>query len=406
MHNLHCLMFGWEFPPMHSGGLGVACEGLVRGLAKNDVKITLVLPHSGPANAPFDVRFPTQEIATAMAVPSLLTPYDDWSSYGQRFQSMRKEAGIDELYGPDLGQAVEQFTAMSVELTKDVHPDVIHCHDWMTFGAGVRAGHYHHVPVIAHVHATEFDRTDFRPNPWIADREREGLLQADGVIAVSRYTKNLLMREYGIPGHKIRVVHNGHEHTTARAATTLTTRRPHRPMVLFLGRMTVQKNPMLFLDMAKRVNALRPDVTFVMAGDGPMLGQLIERACQLGLQDHVAFAGKVSRSEAQSLFARADCFVMPSLSEPFGLVALEAVGHGVPVILSRQSGAAEVIDHCFTVDFWDTDRMADCILTVLREAPLARQLRSEAPRVLQRLTWKHQAAIVRDIYATLSRTRS
>lgn len=401
MDKLHCLMFGWEFPPMHSGGLGVACEGLVKGLAKNDVKITLVLPHSGPSNAPFDVRFPTQEIAGAIAVPSLLQPYDSWQSYGQRFQSLRKETGIDELYGPDLGNAVEQFSAMSVELTKDLKPDVIHCHDWMTFGAGVRAGRYHGVPVIAHVHATEYDRTDFKPNPWIAERERWGLQNATGVIAVSRYTKNLLMREYGIPGHKISVVHNGHEHPTIRAKTQLTTHQPHRPMVLFLGRMTVQKNPMLFLDMAKRVREQRPDVTFVMAGDGPMLGSLIDRACQLGLQDAVAFAGKVSHGEAQMLFKRASCFVMPSLSEPFGLVALEAVGHGVPVVLSRQSGASEVIDHCFTVDFWDTDRMADCILTVLREAPLARQMRSEAPRILQRLTWKHQAGIVRDIYNTL-----
>lgn len=400
-------MFGWEFPPLHSGGLGVACEGLVRGLSKNDVDITLVLPHNGAvADAGIHLRSPTEAIASAITVPTLLQGYDSWHSYEQRFHSLRKDAGIDELYGPDLGSAVEHFTAMSVELTKDLHPDVVHCHDWMTFGAGVRAGRHHGVPVVAHVHATEFDRTDFHPNPWIADRERAGLLGADTVIAVSRYTKNLLVREYGIPAHKIRVVHNGHEHIHARTNIAVTTHLPHRPMVLFLGRMTVQKNPMLFLEMAKRVHTLRPEVTFVMAGDGPMLGQLIDRACELGLQDCVAFAGKVSRGEVQTLFSRADCFVMPSLSEPFGLVALEAVGHGVPVVLSRQSGAAEVIDHCFTVDFWDTDRMADCILTVLREQPLAQQLRAEAPRVLQRLTWRHQAGIVRDIYNTLVHPRS
>lgn len=397
-------MFGWEFPPLHSGGLGVACEGLVRGLQKNGVKITLVLPHAGAgAGGDLDVRSPTEEQYATIRVRSALLAYDDWASFDARMRTGRMPKGVEDLYGPDLGAAVELFTRMSVDMTHDVRADVVHCHDWMTYEAAARAADYHDKPMVAHVHATEFDRTDFHPNPWIADRERTGLLRADRVIAVSGYTKGLLTKHYGIPSDKISVVYNGHEHRELHGHTAIFSQhgKPHAPVVLFLGRLTVQKNPWQFLEVAKRIVNLRPDVRFVMAGDGPMLGTLVERSQELGIGHAVAFTGKVSNREAQALFRRADCFVMPSLSEPFGLVALEAIAHGTPVVLSKQSGASEVIEHGFKVDFWDTDRMADCILTILREQPLAQQLKSEAPRVLSRLTWKNQARVVRSIYETL-----
>jgi len=399
--NMHTLMFGWEYPPHHSGGLGVACQGLVRGLMKNGVHVTLVLPHNqGIPEGNMDMRFPTDELCETVQVESLLQPYDTFGEYDARLQitNLPRESGA--LYGPDLGQAVENFTAMSIAMTKDVRADVVHAHDWMTFEAGRRAANYHGKPFIAHVHATELDRTNFSPNTWIAERERNGLLAADQIIAVSQYTKNLLANHYGIPTDKIRVVHNGHDQKAALTQPLLMTKYgdEKRPLVLFLGRLTVQKNPWQFLEVAKRVHDVSLQVQFVMAGDGGMLSELIDRTCELGLEDSVIFTGKVQGREIDALYKRADCFVMPSLSEPFGLVALEAIAHNTPVIVSKQSGVAEVLDHAFKVDYWDTDMMADCLLTILREKPLADQLKAEAPRILTRLTWKNQASKVSSIY--------
>lgn len=408
MH-IHTLMFGWEYPPRSEGGLGVACQGLVRGLLGNNVRVTLVLPSEGAENEPgLDVRAPTEEHVKNIRVAAMLQPYDGWADYAARIRA-KGDVPAGDLYGWDLAEAVERYTALSVELTKDVAPDVVHCHDWMTYDAGVRAARHHGKPLVAHVHATELDRTDFHPNRWIADRERAGLLAADRVVAVSGYTRDILTRHYGIPGDKICVVHNAHDRQPlieSRERISSQFGLSKEPLVLFLGRLTVQKNPWQFLEVACRVRGIDPRVRFVVAGDGPLLPTLVERACELGMGDDVIFTGRLKDSEVRLLFARADCFVMPSLSEPFGLVALEAIAHGTPVIMSRQSGVAEVVDHAFKVDFWDADKMADCILTILREQPLAEQLISEAPRVLQKLTWRNQAGHIVSMYRDLLRDSS
>jgi glycogen(starch) synthase len=398
--SLHSLMFGWEYPPRHAGGLGVACQGMVRGLLKNGVHVTLVLPSGEAEDGHVDIRFPTLAQWMEIRVDSDLQPYDDFAAYAFRSEARHVPEDMGDLYGPDLGAAVERYTALAVDMTRDVHPDVIHCHDWMTFEAGLRARTHHEVPMIAQIHATELDRTDFHPDERIAKLERESLRKADKVIAVSRYTKQILVQHYGIDGDKISVVHNGHDVQARKVTPTLVAQhgKTKQPLILFLGRLTVQKNPWQFIEIAERVHALRPDARFVMAGDGPMLPMLIERTAEKKLSDCVLFTGKVSRAEVQSLYAEADCFVMPSLSEPFGLVALEAIEHGTPVIVSKQSGVAEVLDHAFKADYWDADKMADCILTILREEPLARQLTSEAPRLLQRLSWKNQAGAIRSVY--------
>lgn len=397
-------MFGWEYPPKHLGGLGVACQGLVRGLLKNGVRVTLVLPHSNAQpEENMHVVFPTDEMRESVLVPSLLNPYDDEWTYEQRILTHSLPKEESSLYGHDLGQAVEQFTALSVEMTKNIHADVVHCHDWMTYEAGIRAAKHHDKPLVTHIHATEFDRTDFHPNEWIAGKERRGLQMADRIVAVSAYTKNLLVSHYGISVGKITVLHNGHDqpHDMVKPAILSQHGKKRHPLILFLGRMTVQKNPLQFLEVAKRVRVFMPDVEFVMAGDGPMLPFLIDRACEMGLQDNVIFTGKVHGRDVRALYQAADCFVMPSLSEPFGLVALEAIAHDTPVIVSKQSGVAEVLDHAFKVDYWDTDKMADCIITILREEPLSAQLKAEAPRILRRLSWKNQAHKLRSIYTDL-----
>jgi len=402
---LHSLMFGWEYPPRHLGGLGVACQGMVRGLLQNGVKITLVLPFAGTEDAgDVEIRFPTDKHVEKIKVASMLLPYDSPEVYLQRIQGIPREAA--HIYGEDLGHAVHIFTETSVEVTKDLQPDVIHTHDWMTYEAGIRVSRFHNKPLVSHIHATELDRTHFHPNQWIYDRERYGFEQSDHIIAVSNYTKNILVQHYGINPDKISVVHNGSDetyHAPAPMFVETTTVPKKRPMVLFLGRLAIQKGPLHFLEMASLIHQFRPDVEFVMAGDGHMLPSLIDRTIQMGLEDTVAFAGKVSNTEARNLYAQAACFVMPSLSEPFGLVALEAIAQGTPVILSRQSGASEVVGHCFKVDFWDTEKMADCVLTILREAPLAAQLTAEAPRILQKLTWSNQSGHIRSIYESIIR---
>lgn len=394
-------MFGWEYPPHHSGGLGVACQGLVKGLLQNGVKVTLVLPHPHGQDDGAHMRFPTEDTIETIMVPSLLQPYETVEQYAQRLQISSVPREANALYGENMGQAVESFSAMAVSMTKDVTPDVVHAHDWMTYEAGRRAARHHKVPFVAHIHATELDRTNFSPNEWIAERERRGLLAADRIIAVSQYTKNLIVQHYGIDPAKVSVVYNGHnlEHIgTSHSNLTIQHGTKKNPLVLFLGRMTIQKNPWQFLQVARRISDVMPQAQFVMAGDGEMLTEMVELACDLGISEKVIFTGKVRGKEIEKLYRNASCFVMPSLSEPFGLVALEAIAHGAPVVVTRQSGVAEVLDHAFKVDFWDTEKMADVILTILREEPLADQLKTEAPRVLQKLTWRNQSALVQSIY--------
>jgi len=396
-------MFGWEYPPAHLGGLGVACQGIVRGLLHHGAKVTLVLPHSAGTEDGVTMVSPQIQMSDdgeMMKVPSLLDPYDGMGSFALRLSGMRlKDNGIGQLYGQNLGEEVDRFTSVAVDMTKNTHPDIVHTHDWMTLEAGARAATYHRKQHVAHVHATELDRTEFNPNMWILKREIAGLKKADHILAVSAYTQNLLVKEYGIAKHKITVLHNGSSEPSA--VHRQSDHASHHPLVLFLGRLTVQKGAEYFIDAVKYVAKIRPDARFVVAGEGYMLPELIAKACRLGLQDQIVFAGKVTSTEAKKLYKKAACFVMPSVSEPFGLVALEAITHGAPVILSRQSGASEVVSNALLVDFWDTDKMADCIATVLREKAMGEEMRSQTPRILSSLTWHRQANKILSVYNKL-----
>ncbi len=402
--SLHTLMFGWEYPPVHCGGLGVACQGIVRGLKHHGAAVTLVLPHDSASEDGVSILSTASlGVEGLIAVQTRLHPYDSAETFAARIADQQHADPLSpELYGRDLGEAVERFTASAVDLTKNVPADIVHSHDWMTIGAGVRAARALGKPLVAHVHATELDRTEFHPNAWIFAQELKGLQAADHVLAVSGYTKNLLTREYGIPEDKITVLHNG-----AFAAPHIdhhVERHDKRhPLVLFLGRLTVQKGVSYFLRAARKIADHRSDVRFVVAGEGYLLPQLIAQSCDMGLADKIIFAGRVTNAEARKLYQKADCFVMPSVSEPFGLVALEAITHGAPVVMSRQSGAAEVIQNSLVVDFWDTDKMADCILTVLREEPLRRAMHSQTPRVLKNLTWERQAGKIMAAYRDVIR---
>jgi glycosyltransferase involved in cell wall biosynthesis len=396
----HTLMFGWEYPPRHLGGLGVACQGLVRGLLGHGAKITLVLPSSqAHKDNGMEVVSPTEEHIRTVRINSNLQPYDSPTSFAQNISS-HTDSEIP-LYGEDLGHAVHEFTECAVKMTKDTKPDVVHSHDWMTFEAGRRAAKYHNVPFVAQIHATELDRTHFKPNQWIYNKEKSGLEAADHIITVSGYTKNILIKEYGIDSNKIEVVHNGaytaFDTPPPLEASSIVAEEKH-PLILFLGRLTVQKGAFHFLEAARLAHNHNPDIRFVVAGEGYLLGELIDRACEMGLRDTIMFAGKVSSDEAKKLYKQASCFVMPSTSEPFGLVALEAITHETPVIVSKQSGVSEVLNHSFQIDFWDIDKLSDCMLTVIREKPLAAQLRSQALSCVHKLSWENQAAKVLSVY--------
>lgn len=393
-------MFGWEYPPLHLGGLGVACQGIVQGLLHHGAKLTLVLPHGAGKEDGVQILSPQIKVTgdgDVISIPSVLQPYDSFHTYASRLSDASLlDDGISQLYGRNLGEEVERFTSMAVDMTKNVRPDIVHTHDWMTIEAGARAANYHDKPLIAHVHATELDRTEFNPNPWIYKQELAGLKQADHILAVSGYTKNLLIKEYGIKPDKITVLHNGSAEVHRMRPQTQHKKR--HPLVLFLGRLTVQKGAQYFIEAAAEVSKHNPDVRFVVAGEGYLLPELIAQSVKLGLEDRMIFAGKVTSTEAKKLYQHAQCFVMPSVSEPFGLVALEAITHGAPVILSRQSGASEVVHNALLTDFWDTKKMADCILTVLREDPLCKEMRSQTPRILSSLTWTRQANTILSVY--------
>lgn len=400
----HTLMFGWEYPPVSLGGLGVACQGLAEGLVNHGVHVSLTLPHNQAINKD-GIQFlsPTDSVGSVRLetwnVPSLLQPYDTIESYEKRVTEYRNvHRKLDDIYGADLFEAIAYYTAKSIETTKNIQADLVHAHDWMTYSAGIESAHHHDIPFVAHIHATELDRTHFQPNEWIYDREKLGFLAAEKIIAVSNYTKQILVDYYSINPHKIEVVHNGINPDNHTATEQEHYYSPSNPMVLFLGRLSLQKGAMHFLEMASLVHQKRPDVQFVIAGGGDMFGALIDRSIELGLENNILFAGKVDSAEATLLYKQASAFVMPSLSEPFGLVALEAALHETPVILSKQSGASEVLDHCFKVDFWDTERMADCALTIIEDSAMAEQMRQHSKVTIQSLHWNNQANKVKQIY--------
>ena len=439
------LVFGWEFPPQVSGGLGVACHGLIAALARQGVKITLVLPKAQglPTDCPVDLlpasrvdlasvtrrnlrRVLSRATVQLVEVDSLLQPYLTPAGYAQRLVQVRRERPVpvetthpEEVtevvpagqflefsghYGPDLLQEVSRYAVVGARLGKQRRFDLIHCHDWMTYLAGVEAKQQSGRPLIAHVHATEFDRSGDRPNSDIYRIERYGLECADLVIAVSHRTRDTLLQRYGLPPAKVAVVHN------AVSKETLVRREEVRrhlkeKIVLFLGRVTQQKGPEYFVSAAAKVleelRARGLTARFVMAGSGDLLPEMIERVAALRLHQHFHFTGFLRGRELETMFAMSDLYVMPSVSEPFGITPFEAILHGVPTIVSRQSGITEVLRHVIKVDFWDVDELARQILRVLTDEAFARQLAADSYRELAAVSWDKAATQVRELYATL-----
>lgn len=404
-------MFGWEFPPHNSGGLGVACYGLTRALSRRGAQITFVMPKKLPVGAPW-ARFVFAEIPTVsgIAVGSPATPYATSASAWSTITS-----GTDApppVYGWNLMDEVLAYAATGGAIARTSPHDVIYAHDWLSFGAGIAAKKASGKPLIAQVHATEFDRCGGPSgvNPAVYTLEKRGMQEADAVIAVSEFTRQLIIHEYGIAEEKVYVVHNGiDEATTPQGAAMLNRLRAlkqsGRMIVLFLGRITLQKGPDYFLRVARAVSARDPRALFVMAGSGDMEQAMMRLAAELGIADKVLFTGFVGGADKHELYAAADVFVMPSVSEPFGITALEAMKTGTPVLLSKQSGASEAVKHALKVNFWDIDDMTDKILAVLAHKSLGCTLAQNASPEAERLSWDASASKIETVINTVLNSR-
>lgn len=394
-------MFGWEFPPFHSGGLGIACLGLTRALFKMGVDVTFVMPKK------LDVKTPWAKVIfadrggvaiTTHAFNSMLTPYVTSKTY------LRSRRHVQGIYGSDLFSEVMRYAAMGGVIAEQEDFDIIYAHDWLSFGAGIEAKHKSGKPLIVHVHATEYDRCGGAEgvNHDVWEIEKAGMEEADVVIAVSELTKKIIVENYGIPEKKVRVVYNGIDEGTIPAGGSglpklRQLKKAGYKLVLFLGRVTLQKGPDYFIRAAKKVLEHSPNVFFILSGSGDMEASVMELAARLGVADRIFFTGHLDGADKHEVYRAADLFVMPSVSEPFGITPLEAMTLGTPVMISKQSGVSEVVQNALKVDFWDVDEMANKILSVVGYPGLSDTLRENAVEEVKQLTWAKAAQRVDDI---------
>ncbi len=401
---MRVLMYGWEFPPIQSGGLGVACQGIVEGLISHQHAVYLVLPKTSSAMQMYGDNFKVlsaSESGGAIEIGNIPTglysPYaSNDVSYQKYLQKILKEEP-NAIYGKNMMEEVYRYAAKAAVHAKHVPHDVIHSHDWLTAEAGVQAKKISGQPLVMHVHATEFDRSGENPNQAVYDLEKRGMEHADHVIAVSQRTKEMLMKHYGIDDWKIDVVHNAVQPNVSTYQKSHHI-NPTDKIVLFLGRMTMQKGPDYFLQMAKKVLDHMKRVKFVMAGDGDMMEQVINMAIGLGIEKHVLFSGFLKGDEIARTYAQADLYVLPSVSEPFGITPLEAIRQGTPVLISKQSGISEVIKNALRVDFWDVDEMANKVIAALEYPALHQTLREHSTKELEKMSWQKQAGEITKVY--------
>ena len=411
-------MFGWEFPPNNSGGLGTACLGLTKAMSEEDIKLTFVLPRRMPVtseNEHFEVKFAdSQQVSLdnveIKVVDSIIEPYMTTEQYLQLIRSKKYKDLSLLARGRNLYEEVELYTMRAAELVKNGEYDIIHAHDWMSFKAGMAAKQILDKPLIVHVHSTEIDRTGGNgQDDYIFEIEKQGMEQADLVITVSAHTKEIVEKYYGIDSKKVQVVHNGIDLDDYSPPAQLPDednelvgfKAQGFKIVLFVGRITIQKGPDYFIYAAKKVLEYYPNAIFVVTGSGDMEHRMINLAAELGISDRVLFTGFLRGAELQKIYNLADLFVMPSVSEPFGLTALESVVNGTPVLVSKQTGVSEVLTHVLTADFWDTDEMASKILAVLNYDSLSITLLENGQAQARSINWKSAAQKCVSIYKNI-----
>lgn len=424
------LMLGWEFPPLYSGGLGVATYGMVKAMSQK-AKIRLIIPNAAPTENLGDVsikglnKITAEEVnferltyslantgAEVLQIPLRLSPYHQ---INQEISQSKDEAEAYELlrmgkatvsnlhsifstrevYGSDILQKIHLYAHLAAQLAVDKDFDIIHAHDWITFPGGVKIKDDSGKPLVLHIHSLETDRSGEKCRNKIYKLEKDSLAVADKIVAVSQYTKDQISQHYQIDPARIAVVHNGIDPITP-------TRKEHvlkDKMVVFLGRLTHQKGPEFLIETAEKVSRVYPRVKFVVAGTGDQFAHALETSAYKKLGSKFIFTGFLSKAKVNELLSMADVYFMPSVSEPFGLTALEAAQFGVPSVISKQSGAAEVMKGTLQADFWDTDKYANYIHALLKYSALKSELTAKAKSEITGLTWDHAADKLLNIYS-------
>jgi len=424
---MRVLMFGWEFPPYISGGLGTACLGLTKGLASFGTEILFVLPRLDSneegrhltlmganqvrARVTVSEILELQDRVSVLEVLSPLRPYlteREYRSLLEKDERISIQDILGELqndfaggYGDNLMAEIIRYSLVGAHLAAHEEFDIIHAHDWMTAPAGIEAKRVSGKPLVVHAHALEFDRSGEHINQQVYDIERAGFEAADRIVAVSHYTKDTIIKRYAIDPDKITVVHNAV--SKERRIGQMRIEKPFKEkLVLFLGRITFQKGPDYFVEAASRVLKKNPDVRFAMAGFGDMFPRMVERMAELRMADKFHFLGFVRGADVERIYAMSDLYVMPSVSEPFGITPLEAIVYDVPSIVSKQSGVAEILDDAVKVDFWDVDRLADEILDILGNEKRADRLIKSGRETLKKIQWEQAAEKLLAVYRELA----
>jgi len=397
---MRVLTFGWDYPPFKNGGLGVACHGLTEELIELGLDIIFVLPRAQPTLGNQKFIFADKNPVTIHVVASQLLPYQQAQSFIEYFSKDGKRVRFERRIIDEVHRYARE--AYSIALQEQF--DLIHAHDWTSYLAGVAAKLATGKPLVLHVHATSFDQAGGEhSDPEIYALERHAFNTADSVVAISHYTKRVIVQKYGVDAEKVTVVHNGIKpHSPHQLPPVLEElKRQGKKIVFYNGRITIQKGVDYFIRAARKVIDHDQNVVFVISGWGDMEQQIIHLVGSLGLSKYVIFTGALWDEERDRMYQAADLLVMPSVSEPFGLVPLEAIQHGTPVLITKQSGVAEVLTHALKVDFWDTDEMANKILCGLRYRVMNKQLVEEGKKELSRITWRHAAHKVHAVYKKL-----
>ncbi len=422
---MRVLMFGWEFPPHITGGLGTACYGLTKGLSRHDTKIIFVVPKAygdenqevasirNASGIPFDLTDEEYKIywehIKYLEVGSNIIPYvspeyfskatEETVKTGEEFKSnvFSRNYEFSGSYGKNLMEEVARYALIASALAMKENFDIIHAHDWLTYPAGIAAKRSSGKKLVVHMHATEFDRTGGNVNQQVYDIERQGMEEADAVITVSNLTRNIVIEKYGISPDKVFTVHNAVD-TGSMKDYNSSNKHFDEKLVTFLGRITFQKGPDYFVEAAYKVLQKDSNVRFAMAGSGDMLLKMIKRAAQLRIADKFHFTGFLKGNDVDHIFSMSDVFVMPSVSEPFGIVPLEAMRSSVPVIISKQSGVAEVLHHALKVDFWDIDAIADAIYGLCHYEGLSKMFKKYGKQEVENLKWEDAALKVIQVY--------
>ena len=409
-------MFGWEFPPHILGGLGTASYGLTEGMYRcGDMDITFVIPKPygdedktfaniiGTSQVPVawrDVNYDYVEHRIGAVMPPELY-YRLRDNIYADFNYMRlNDLGCIEFSGkyPDnLLEEINNYSITAGVIARTVACDIIHSHDWLTYPAGIHAKHVTGKPLVIHVHATDYDRSRGNVNPTVFGIERDGMIHADHIITVSDLTRRTVIEKYGIDPAKVTTVHNA-VIPLSQEILDVKVQKPKEKIVTFLGRITMQKGPEYFVEAAAKVLKNDKNVRFVMAGSGDMMDKMIMLAAQRGISDRFHFPGFQKGIQVYEMLKASDVYIMPSVSEPFGISPLEAMQMGVPSIISKQSGCAEILHNVIKTDYWDIDTMADAVHSIITYPAMYHQLREDGLKEVAGITWEKAGQKVIDIY--------